>query len=105
MKKDFLEQSISKYADYVSHHQNNYLSVYIKEKVKNKNQNTILKNALTPGKVDFKSWANWYATYAGMEVKPDDNFELVKYKVQISNGSLVVLDSIILCSTKIKNDE
>jgi len=104
-KKDFLEQSVFKYADYVNHHQNNYLSVYINEKVKNKNQNAVLKNALTPSKVDFKSWANWYATYAGMNLQPNDDFELVKYKLQIKNGLSSILDSIILCSTKTKNDE
>jgi len=104
-KKDFLEQSVTKYADYLNYHQNNYLSVYINEKVKNKNQNAVLKNALTPSNVDFKSWANWYATYAGMNVQPNDDFELVKYKLQIKNGLSSILDSIILCSTKTKNDD
>jgi hypothetical protein len=104
-KKDFLEQSVTKYADYLNYHQNNYLSVYINEKVKNKNQNAVLKNALTPGKVDFKNWANWYATYAGMNVQPNDDFELVKYKLQIKNGLSSILDSIILCSTKTENDD
>ena len=104
-KKDFLEQSATKYAEYLDNKQNNYLSFYIDEKIKEKNQNAILKNALTPGKVDFKSWANWYATYAGMKVQPYDNFELVKYKLQIKNGQSSISDSIILCSTKTKIDD
>ncbi len=104
-KKDFLEQSITKYADYVNHNQRNYLNTYIDEKFKNKNQNSILQNALTPGEVDFKRWARWYATYAGIKVQPIDHFELVKYKIGIENGMVAFIDSNILCSTKTQNDE
>jgi hypothetical protein len=104
-KKDFLEQSITKYADYVCRNKNNYLNIYIDGKVKNDYKNSIIKKALTPNAVDFKTWANWYASYAGIKVQPNDNFELVKYKVQIENGMAAVLDSNVLCSTKTQNDE
>ncbi len=104
-KKDFLEQSITKYAGYVIQNKNNYLNYYINEKVKNKNQHIIIQNALTPGKVDFKGWAKWFATFAGIKVNTHDNFELVKYNVQIKNSKLSILDSTILCSTKTKNDD
>ena len=104
-KKDFLEQSVTKYADYVNQNQHNYLNIYIDEKVKNKHRNSIIKKGLTPGVVDFKSWARWYATYAGVKVQPNDNFELVKYNVEIENGMAAVLDSNVLCATKSQNDD
>jgi len=104
-KKDFLEQSVTKYADYVNQNQNNYLNIYINEKIKNDKLHAKFKKALTPREVDFKSWAIWYATYAGFNVQPNDDFELVKYKLQIKNGLSSILDSIILCSTKTENDD
>jgi hypothetical protein len=104
-KKDFLEQSVTKYASYVNQNQHNYLNMYIDEKVKNKQQNANIKKALTPGVVDFQSWATWYANYAGINVQPNDHFELVKYKVEIEKVMFLILDSNVLCSTKIKNDE
>ena len=104
-KKDFLEQSVTKYAGYVNQNQYNYLNMYIDEKIKNKKQNSNIKKALTPNLVDFKTWATWYATYAGIKVQPNDYFELVKYKVEIENGMAAVLDSNVLCSTKTQNDE
>ena len=104
-KKDFLEQSVTKYADYISQNKNNYLNNYIDEKIKNKQQNSNIKKALTPNVVDFKTWATWYASYARIQVQPNDYFELVKYKVEIENGMAVVLDSNVLCSTKTQNDE
>lgn len=104
-KKDFLEQSVTKYAGYVNQNQHNYLNIYIDEKIKNKHQNSSIKKALTPGKIDFKSWATWYASYAEIKVQSNDNFELVKYNVEIKNGMVVKLDSNILCSTKTKIDE
>jgi hypothetical protein len=104
-KKDFLEQSVTKFAGYVNQNQQNYLNIYINEKIKNTKQNTIIKKALTPGEIDFKSWATWYATYAGIKVQSNDNFELVKYNVEIKNDVVAILDSNVLCSTKTKNDE
>ena len=104
-KKDFLEQSVTKYAVYINQNQNNYLSIYIDEKIKNKQQNLYIKKALTPNVVDFKTWATWYASYAGIKVNPNDHFELVKYNVEVKNGVLAILDSNILCSTKTQNDE
>ena len=104
-KKDFLEQSVTKYAGYLNQHQNNYLSIYIDEKINNKQQNSNIKKALTPNVVDFKTWGTWYATYAGIEVQPNDYYELVKYNVETENGMAVVLDSNVLCSTKTQNDE
>jgi hypothetical protein len=104
-KKDFLEQSVTKYAGYVNQNQRNYLNMYIDEKVKNKQQNANIKKALIPGEVDFQSWATWYANYAGIKVNPNDHFELVNYNVEVKNGLSAILDSNILCSTKIQNDE
>jgi len=104
-KKDFLEQSLTKYADYIKQNQKNYLSIYINEKIKNKKQNSNIKKALTPNVVDFKSWATWYANYAGIKVNPNDYFELVNYNVEVKNGLTTILDSNILCSTKTRNDE
>jgi len=104
-KKDFLEQSVTKYAEYVCRNKNNYLNIYIDEKVKNNYKNSLIKKALTPGEVDFKVWSTWYASYAGIKVKPNDNFELIKYNVGIENGKVAILDSNILCSTKTQNDE
>ena len=104
-KKDFLEQSVTKYADYVSQNKNNYLNIYIDEKVKNDFKNSSIKKALTPGVVEFKSWAIWYASYAGIKVQPNDLFELIQYKVGIENGMGAFIDSNVLCSTKTQNDE
>lgn len=104
-KKDFLEQSVTKYAGYVNQNQHDYLNMYIDEKIKNKQQNSNIKKALTPNVVDFKTWSTWYANYAGIKVNPNDHFELVKYNVEIKNGMAAVLDSNTLCSTKTQNDE
>ena len=104
-KKDFLEQSVTKYADYVNQNQNNYLNIYINEKIKNDKLHAKFKKALTPGEVDFKRWAIWYATYAGLKVQPNDDFELLNYKIQFKNGKSSILDSNILCSTKTKKDD
>jgi hypothetical protein len=104
-KKDFLEQSVTKYAGYVNQNQHNYLNIYIDEKIKYTKQNSVLKKALTPGEIDFKSWSTWYATYAGIKVQPNDNFELVKYNVEIKNDVVAILDSNVLCSTKTKKDD
>ena len=104
-KKDFLEQSVTKYADYLIQNKCNYLNIYIDEKIRNKQQNSIIKKAFTPGEVDFKTWATWYASYTGIKVQANDHFELVKYKVGIENGIVAILDSNILCSTKTQNHE
>ena len=104
-KKDFLEQSLTKYADYIKQNQKNYLSIYIDQKIKNKQLNSNIKKGLTPKVVDFKSWATWYANYAGIKVNPNDHFELVNYNVEVKNGVTTILDSNILCSTKTQNDE
>lgn len=104
-KKDFLEQSVTKYAGYVNQNQHNYLNMYIDKKIKNNQQNSNLKKALTPNVVDFKTWATWYASYAGIKVQSNDYFELVKYNVEVKNGMAAVLDSNVLCSTKTQNDE
>lgn len=104
-KKDFLEQSVIKYASYLNQNQHNYLNMYIDKKIKNNQQNSNIKKALTPNVVDFNTWATWYASYAGIKVQPNDHFELVKYNVEIKNGMAAVLDSNVLCSTKTQNDE
>ena len=104
-KKDFLEQSVTKYAGYVNQNQHNYLNIYIDEKIKNKQLNSNIEKALTPIVVDFKTWATWYASYAGIKVQPNDHFELVKYNVEIENGMAAILDSNVLYSTKIQNNE
>lgn len=42
-KKDFLEQSVTKYAGYVNQNQKNHLNIYVNEKIKNEQQNSNIK--------------------------------------------------------------
>lgn len=103
-KKDFLEQSITKYASYVKENHKNYLNIFIGEKIKSDHLKSATESVLSPGNVDFKNWSNWIVSYANYKADTGDYFELIEYKLIIKNGIPVVSDSLILVSTKIKNE-
>ncbi len=94
-KKDFIEQSLTKFAAYMLRGHTNYLETFIDQYPENK-LTRFSKKKLVPDKKISNGWPVWFCRYAGFPANRGAMIELIKYDFDKTNNIFFVKDSSVI---------
>ncbi len=96
-KKDLLEVSVNKFANYSLHDKRNRLSIYFEDQSRKKIFPQWFRQNLLPDDVQFNKWGRWYVQKCGWGVlHANDTLSIMKYEGKLFDHQFYILDSSII---------
>jgi hypothetical protein len=95
-KKDFSENTLAQYAQWVSNGHTNFMSQYLFQKISDSNKRSHFLKLLTPDISVKESWPKWYIQFNNNKCVKADSISIWKYTFIGAKNSFLLHDSILI---------